>query len=155
MKTTTALLCLFLLSLATISCNKKSTSTLTGNYMIIGHDGGFVATNAPYYMITTSGLKQDTTQYPYGQVPTNTTGFNFNYSLPAARYDTVKDLLNSIPHELFGKNGADIGTACPDFGYEDIRASINGVYYHWTFECDISSSSAEVKAFINRIYADF
>lgn len=152
---TTALLFLLLLSLVTISCNKKSKSTLTGNYMIIGHDGGFVAMNAPYYMITTSGLKEDTTRYPYGQVPANTNGFNFNYNLPSARYDTVKDLLNSIPPELLSKNNADIGSPCPDFGYEDVRASINGVLYKWKFECNQSSSSTEVQAFITRINTDF
>jgi len=155
MKPATALIFLLLLSLVTISCKKKAKTTLTGDYLVIGHDGGFVNTNAPYYVITGSGLAEDTTHYPYGQVPANNSGFNFNYNLPTARYDTVKGLLNSIPSELLGRNNTDIGTACPDFGYEDVRASINGVLYQWKFECNQSASSAEVQAFINRINADF
>ena len=155
MKTTLSVFLVLLASIAAISCNKKSQATLTGNYLIIGHDGGFVAYVSNYYLITKTGLSKDTTHYDYGKVPTNFRDFKFNYQLPTAQYDTVKDLLTSIPSELLSKNNTDIGGYCPDYGYDDIRASIDGVLYEWKFECDQSGSSAAVQEFFRKIHTDF
>ena len=156
MKKTVTLLLLAAVTLFAVSCNKTSTkSAAIGDYMIVGHAGGFVAINSPYFLLTGTGLSEDTMQYPYAQVPADLSGFHFTYRLPAARYDTVKAVLTSIPGELLGKSGQDIGLICPDYGYDDVRASINGIVYKWKFECDQSASSAEVQAFVNKVRADF
>jgi hypothetical protein len=107
-------------------------------------------------MLTSDSLAEDTTHYNNAlPVPTDVTKFNFNYLLSSARFDTVKYLLSSIPAELFGNNNADIGAICPDFGYTDVRASVNGVRYKWSFECDVSSSSPAVQQFVKTLRADF
>ncbi len=146
---------LFIVAVAAYSCNKKSDATPIGNYLIIGHEGGFVAFVSNYYLLTNSGLSKDTSHYDYGKAPSNLRDFRFNYHLPSAQFDTVKGLLTAIPSELLGRNNADIGGYCPDYGYEDVRASINGVMYQWKFECDQSTSSAEVQEFVRKINADF
>ena len=148
-------LVLMVLMCTVFSCKKKSnTITITGNYMIIGHNGGFVAINPPYYLLTTTALLKDTTQY-YGAIPDDVSKFHFNITAPAAQYDSVKYLLNDIPSELFNENHADIGSIFPDFGYEDVRTSVNGVLYQWSFQGDQSASSHQIQQFITTLNSDF
>ncbi len=110
----------------------------------------------PFYKLTANQLLEDSTRYNYTlPVPTDVNKFNFNYTLPAARFDTVKYLLSSIPEELFTQNNADIGMYCPDFGYTDVRASVNGVLYKWSFECNLSNTSIAVQQFVQHLRADF
>ena len=153
MKTVTALLLVFL-AFTVFSCKKKSNNTITGNYMIIGHNGGFVAINPPYYLLTTSALLKDTTQYS-GTIPDDVSKFHFNIVEPTAQYDSVKYLLNAIPSELFSENHADIGKMFPDVGYEDVRVSVNGVLYQWTFQSDQSASSQQIQQFVHTLNSDF
>jgi hypothetical protein len=159
MKNITSLIFAFLVVSIFISCSKgvKNTTVYTSaDYMIIGHQGGFVAYISPYYKITGSQLLEDTTHYSGSYpVPSDTSGFNFSQLLPSARFDSVSSILASIPAELFNRNNADIGDFCPDFGYDDIRASVNGVFYKWSFECDQSKSSSAVQQFVKQIRADF
>lgn len=147
------LLLLFLLVIVA-SCKKKHQPAMVGNYMIIGHNGGFVTINEPYYLLTTSQLLKDTTQY-WGKVPDDISKFHFNVVESSAKYDSVKSILNVIPNELFGVNHASIGSTFPDVGYEDVRTSANGVLYQWYFQSDQSNSSAQIRQFINTIYSDF
>jgi hypothetical protein len=140
------------------SCSKeKGDGTYTtADFLIVGRAGGFVQYFGPYYKITLSLLSEDSTRYNGSVlVPVDATGFNFSFTLPQARYDTVRSLLTAIPTELFNKNNADIGDFCPDFGYTDVRASVNGVMYKWSFECDQSKSSITVQQFVQKLRADF
>ncbi len=122
--------------------------------MIIGHPGGFILTNPPYYLLTTNALLKDTTQY-LSAIPGSISSFHFNITEPGAKFDSVKDLLNTIPAELFNENHASIGKLFPDVGYEYIQASINGVLYQWNFLPDQSSSSPEIQQFVSKLNSNF
>ena len=150
----------FLVSLGVIllfSCTKgKKNSLQPADFMIIGHMGGFVPYTSPFYKLTSSQLWEDTTKYDYTHpLPADFANLNFNYQLSSSKFDSVKDLLSSIPAELFGRNNTHIGGLFPDVGYTDVRASVNGVIYHWGFEADQSTSSTAIQQFVQRIKADY
>lgn len=148
-------LLLLLLFTAAVSCKKKATFTVTGNYMIIGYPGGYVYKEPPYYLLTTSELLKDTSELATSALST-ISDYHFNVTAPVTKYDSVKDLLNTIPTELFSKKNASIGTGfMPDMGHYYVMASINGVLYQWTFFPDQSSSSPEVQQFVNRLNLNF
>ena len=143
---------LLLLIIAGTSCKHNSADyTITGDYMIIGRAGGFVALPYDtYYLISGSQLREDTT-VPYAAIPDDISKFNFNIVMPASKYDSVKNLPASIPSELLGRNNQTIGSYIPDAGYTDIRTSINGVAYKWIFAPDQSSSSPAIHHFLDSV----
>src|ERR1019366_2256279 len=96
---------LLLFIIADTSCMHKSNNyTITGDYMIIGHPGGFVASpTINYYLISNGQVREDTTVL-YGVLPDDISKFNFNIVLSAAKYDSVKNLPSSIPSELLSRN---------------------------------------------------
>ena len=142
--------CLLLLILINgSSCTRKQTSQpVTGDYMVVGMAGGFVAyPKLTYYLINNNQLKMDST-VPYGAIPTDINKFNFNIKCSDAKYQLVSDLLNNIPSELLGMNNQNIGNVFPDAGYTDIRASIKGTLYHWNFEGDLSGTTLTIRRFV-------
>lgn len=151
MRTIAALLLLSVFGFA--SCQKKTvpTSTANADYLIIGSTGGFAGPIAmqDYYLISNGQLKKATLGASH--VPDDVSKFNFNTTMPTAKYELVKDLPNSIPAELLAGTTVSIGQAWPDAGYMDVRALIKGKSYVWHFEADQSVSSAEVKAFLDKI----
>ena len=139
------------------SCSKKTgttmSTTITGDYLIVGHTGGFVmgTTINPYYLVHDTTLSADTSLNATN-IPATTSGFHFNYQYPRARFDTVgAGLIASIPTELLSKNGATIGQTFPDVGYTDVRASIGGTYYTWIFLAKQDSSSAAIQQFVKKL----
>ncbi len=138
------------------SCSKKTgttTTTITGDYLIVGHTGGFVMGTAinPYYLVHDTTLSADTS-LNVTNIPTTTSGFHFNYHYPRARFDTVgAGLITSIPTELFSRNGASIGQMIPDVGYTDVRVSVGGNYYTWTFLPKQDSSSPAIQQFVIKL----
>ena len=141
---------MLLLVVSAFSCKKKKDSgPVTGDYVIVGSAGGFMAGGipVPYYLITSTQLKKAEISNSL-QPPTDITGFDFNTVLPDARFQEVKGLKDEIPSELLSMNGADIGGPMPDVGYTDIRASVKGVVYRWKFENNLSASSLAVQNFV-------
>ncbi len=139
-------------SFSLVSCVPKANvhQITSGDYLIIGHPGGF--TNNPvltYYYLNTTQLTKDMA-VPYAAVPDDNTKFNFNASGTAVQYALVASMLTNIPAELLAKNNQNIGGLVPDVGYTDVRARINGVTYKWNFESDQSGSSEAVKVFVSQ-----
>jgi hypothetical protein len=150
MKAVFSLSFLLLLMLGSTSCTKgvkTSPGATAGSYMIIGSAGGFLLPTLRYYDIANGELKEDTS-VPYGRVPDDITQFNFNVTLPAANYDSVKNLPSSVPPELLSRNNEHIGGLVPDLGYTDIRTSVNGIAYRWYFEAQQTGSSPAVQQFV-------
>jgi len=145
---------LFVFALAIcISCKKKNDIyPVTGDYLISGHTGGFAGnlSNSAYYLIGNSQLRKDTS-LAGRDVPDNIAKFNFNIVMPDSNYHAVADLLSAIPAELLSQNNADIGDPWPDFGVTDVRASIKGVAYRWTFEGGLTKCSPVVQQFVSRV----
>jgi hypothetical protein len=94
-------------------------------------------------------VKKDVSQWN-NVVPDNLSEFNFANVQSAGKYDSVKDLLSSVPPELLNENNASIGGFLPDAGYTDIRTTINGVAYRWTFEADQTASGAAIQQFLSK-----
>ena len=151
---------LFILLFASVwftSCHKEKNTTThfapTGDYLIVGATGGFIAPTSPspYSLIADSSLREDTLLNSTN-IPTAYSGFNFDYVLPQARYDTVAaGILSAIPSELLAENGASIGAYVPDVGYTDVRARIASVDYTWKFEGNQSGSSAGIQLFLQKL----
>jgi len=157
MSITKIIIPLFVFATVFFSCTKKNTHfDIKGDYLIAGRTGGFIepSANATYYLVSNGALRADNSE-AYRSIPTNANNFNFSVVLPASKYDSVKDLITSIPAELFAKNNADIGLLVEDAGYFDVRVSINGVAYKWTFEADQTSSSPAVQQFVQRLNNNF
>ena len=146
--------CLLLLLLATSCTHRGSSNTISGDYMIIGSAGGFTSRASTYYRISGGQLWADTVVLSY-HVPTNISDFHFNTLLPASKYATVKNLLSQVPAELLSRNKQDIGNYIPDMGYTDVRTSVNGASYQWTFEGDQSGSSTAIQQFLDSVRVVF
>ena len=137
------------------SCDKGKTTagSSTADYIIVGHTGGFVSNVAltPYFLIKDTTLREDTSVRA-NTVPTSYGGFNFNYLLPHALYDSVAGgLLTAVPTELLSHNGGDYGSSMPDVGYTDVRAQIGGALYSWRFEYNQTTSSSDVQLFVQKL----
>lgn len=152
MKTIFTYCIILALAICGASCTHKNHNDypVAGDYLVIGHPGGFV--NTPlitYYLIANTHLTKDTA-VPYGAVPDDISKFNFNAPGTTAQYDSVKNLPSSIPSELLSRNNQNIGQLVPDMGYYDVRASVNGAVYKWSFEGDQSGSSAAIQQFVTQ-----
>ncbi|NDC40872.1 MAG: hypothetical protein EBZ77_04855, partial [Chitinophagia bacterium] len=135
--------------LCCFSCNKKSDTVaqpVTGNYLIIGYNGGFVSTEAKatYYMINDNGVWLDSS-YAYSEVPTDVSKFRFTNKMPDSLFAATDTLRRSIPTALLSKNNQHIGQYLPDAGYMDVRTSISGQAYRWYFEANQDSSSLAIQ----------
>ena len=117
--------------------------------------GGFINKPTTNFYRISNGLLTEDTSVRYGYPPTDVSQLNFNITLPATRYDSVKSLLTSIPSDLLSKNNMHIGGIFPDLGYTDVWASINGVSYKWYFEGDQSTSSPAIQQFVNSLQVIF
>jgi hypothetical protein len=139
------------------ACKKDKSTPVSGDYLVVGHTGGFVSNLAltPYYLINNGQLLKDTTIFATTHIPDDVNSFHFYVLLPSVNYDSVATLLTTIPSELLSRNGQSIGTALPDAGYTDVRTSINGIVYKWHFEVDQSTSSSEVRTFATRLNFSF
>ncbi len=140
-----------------MSCKKGTPATypVEGDYLIAGHSDGFVAGGNPviYYLINNGQLRKDVSKTE-ATVPTDVSGFNFSIQMLQVSYAAVADLLTTIPSELLARNNAYIGSqVVADIPTLDVRTSIHGTLYRWTFSEDQSSSSAAVQLFYNRINA--
>ena len=123
--------------------------------MIIGHPGGlYNPTLATYYLLANGRLMKDTT-IPVNAVPDSFNQFNFNLPCTTTLYDSVKDLIATIPAELFSNNYYNYGRAAPVFGYLDVRVWVNGVQYKWYFEENLYSCSAAIQQFATKAYLLF
>jgi hypothetical protein len=142
---------LLLAALCFVSCShKKTTDYLAGDYVIVGSTGGFAGPIAmtPYYLIANGQLREDAT-LGVNRVPQDIHDFHFDVLMPAAKYDSVKDLILRIPSELLGHPTASYGTSFPDAGYTEVRASIRGVNYYWQFQIDQTGTSAAIQDYIS------
>ncbi len=149
MKHTLSILLLLAVLINGTSCARKESShPVTGDYMVIGMAGGFVAYPVlTYYLINNGQLKMDST-VPYGAIPTDINKFNFNIQCSADKYQLVSDLLNNIPSELLGMDNQSIGNVFPDAGFTDVRASVNGTVYRWRFQADLSGTTSTIQQFV-------
>ena len=149
--------CLSLLVVLSVtSCKKSVQYSASGEYLVVGSAGGFISGSQPtHYFIVSGGQVREDLNVNSGMVPDNINQFNFNTVLPAAKYNAVKGLLSAIPSELLTRNNQDIGAPIPDMGYIDVRASIKGVSYRWTFEGDQSGTSAAIQQFLDSVQTDF
>ncbi len=148
------LLSILLLALTfgiTSCCHHHHNSYNTTDYVIIGSTGGFAGTSiglTDYYQITGGHVMKDVSVRTHS-IPDDNGGFNFNISCPT-KYDSVKDLLISIPTAMLQDSIASYGQSFPDAGYTEVRASINGTYHHWYFQYDQSISPAAIKAYSDK-----
>ena len=152
MKSPFRIVVFLLLGFSMVGCVPKANihQITSGDYLIIGHPGGFV--NTPlitYYYLNSTQLTKDTT-VPYAAVPVDNSKFNFSATGTSLQHTVVATMLTGIPAELLGKNNQDIGNLVPDVGYIDMRASIKDVTYKWSFESDQTSSSQAVKDFVTQ-----
>ena len=131
--------------------NNNSSAVISGDYLIVGSAGGFIAgSNTTFYLINNGQLWSDSTVNS-GNPPANPANFHFNTLHAAAGYDSVRNLLQQIPGELLGRNGQSIGGIFPDAGYLDVLTSVGGIPYHWNFQTDQSQSSLAVQAFVDSL----
>lgn len=138
-----------------ISCSDNRKIAID-DHMIIYQAGGFAgAAYPPFYLLTGSSLKADTAS-GLRPLPVVLSKLNFNYQLPDAKFDLVKNLMASIPAELFDNNNKDFGTMPGnDMTGTVLQAHINGTDYTWSFELDQSSSSPAVVQFYNQLILVF
>lgn len=146
-----SMLLLFLaFSLVFTSCHKKESSSgpVSGDYLVIGWTGGFVGyASHNYYLIANGKVSKDVSTWSTS-VPVDISQFVFTGTESTGKYDSIKDLVHNIPSELLSENNADIGLSWPDAGFTDIRTSIKGINYRWTFEADQSHSSLAIQQFV-------
>ncbi len=134
-----------------LSCTNKKGATI-GDYLLFYQAGGFAGgSQQPYYLLSSGKLQADTSA-GLRQSSMSVNNLNFNYQLPAAKYNMVSNLLASIPAEMLNNNNKDFGTSPGmDMGGIVVKASLNGQSYTWTFEPDQSASSPAVVQFITEI----
>ncbi len=155
MKPFATIFCAVLLVVSSASCKKHSNGTASGDYLIIGTAGGFVGgASEPYYFINGTQFKKDTS-LKFHTPPSDNNAFNFSIVLPSPAFDSVKGLLQQIPAELISGGSQSIGGIWPDFGYTEVRASINGKQYVWLFQADITKSSQAVQDFEQKVHVVF
>jgi hypothetical protein len=140
------------------SCTHKGADNkyvISGDYMIIGHPGGFTTRLTDIYYIISDGQLRADTAVPYGGGPDDINKFNFSVVMPVAKYDAVKNVPASIPSELLSRNNQTIGSYIPDVGYTDVRTSVNGTAYKWSFAADQSASSPAIQQFLDSVAVVF
>jgi hypothetical protein len=134
------------------SCTHKANKPLTADYLIIGYTGGYAGNifYADYLLIT--GTQCIKSSNPAGsRVPEDNSQFLFTKVQPAAKFDSVKNLLHSIPSDLLIRRNASFGFDGNDISGYDVRASINGVLYTWGFGPTPYTVSAETQQFVSEI----
>jgi hypothetical protein len=142
-----ALLLLALL-LASVSC-KKNYPKVKGDYFIVGWSGTFAGISK-YFIVTDSQLLQDTTK---GPIPEAVGDFQFDYPLPQAKFDKVRQLPYEIPAEMLSQNNKAFGKITMSDGVAiEVRSMKDGVQYRWYFNDDLNECSAAVQQFGSKLY---
>ncbi len=147
------ILCSFAITLLSCKKDPAPSTNITGDYLIIGHMGGFINPSSfkRYYIITATNLMADTTILA-GNNPTGLAQFNFSYTLPDTCFQKVKLLPNQIPVALLSQNNTTVGqVSLADVGYLDMRSRLNGVEYKWLFGNDLSACDTAVQGFVHRV----
>jgi hypothetical protein len=115
------------------SCSKQEL-TLDKEYVIFGKYYGECLTNcASFYKITGSESTMDTAinYYP------STVGFNFDLTLPDAKFQLVKNLKDEVPAELLNSNSQSFGCPdCHDQGGWYLETTVNGIKTYWIIDAD-------------------
>mgnify|MGYP006298283749 CR=1 FL=1 len=151
-----SLLLILLITVLGTSCTKKNDRLVKGDYLIVGPNGGYVPAESRvyYYLIENGILSEDTGKVMY-TVPTEKSGFDFNYILPQEKYKKASDLLSTIPSELLGRNGQYIGGITPDIPTYDVRTTINGTQYKWSLAIDQTGSSIGIQQYVQKLKENF
>jgi hypothetical protein len=136
--------------LAVSSCKRDTAFFTSGSYVIIGYQGGFAApyTSNRYFLIDNTSLTEDT-GVSRTNLPATLSQFHFNITVADSVFQKVKQLPKNIPAILLSQNGSSFGRYIPDFGCYDIRTTVNGVDYKWTFGYDLSGCDPAIQNFVS------
>jgi hypothetical protein len=132
--------------LAILSASCKKDKTTTGDYIIVGHIGGF-ASISDFYRIGDGQLRHDTSKF--ANYPLDIGKLKFVEVMPNARYQKVAHLKAAIPAELLSQNEKTFGEMYPDAMGLEVFTNINGTPYHWSFAGDQSKTGPAIRNFIN------